>query len=110
MTGDEILADLNDRIDRAVSALSEMREAEDINHNENLRLFHKIDGLLTVMDWLRSYPTEIAAVVVVMDRPICPRCYSRIEHTDPWGSINGKRYHLGCLEERTRLDVHEGND
>ena len=42
--------------------------------------------------------------------PICPRCYSRIESVDPWGSINGKRYPLGCLEERTRLDVHEGND
>ena len=58
MTSDEILADLNDRLDRAMLELRKMAYSEDVNRNESIRLAAKANGLALVKDWLRSYPPE----------------------------------------------------
>lgn len=54
MTNDELLDDINCRLDSAVDGLREMRRAEKIP-SEEIRLSGKINGLLLVKDWLRSY-------------------------------------------------------
>lgn len=57
MTTAEMLADLSDRIDRAVAELVVLRREVD-DRPDRSRLSGKIDGLLVVKDWLRSYSTD----------------------------------------------------
>lgn len=53
MTGDEIITDLRDRIDRAVTMLEEAEQTA--GERETIRLVAKANGLLVVKDWLRGY-------------------------------------------------------
>jgi len=55
MTHDEIMADLNDRINRGIAALYE-RRSYDARDDGATRYYGKIEGLKLVKDWLRSYP------------------------------------------------------
>jgi|GEM_PF-5021095 len=50
MTHDEIMADINDRIDRGIIALGGRS-----GRGDSLRDRGKVDGLKLVKDWLRSY-------------------------------------------------------
>lgn len=57
MTVQELLADLDDRIDRGIETLKTQRARfdNDTAHAEYIRLSGKIDGLQVAKDWLRSY-------------------------------------------------------
>jgi len=57
MTGEELLIDLEERIDRGILALHAERLAkgEYPGTVEWGRLTAKMDGMLVVKDWLRSY-------------------------------------------------------
>ena len=54
MTTEELLLDLNERIDKGVIAL---RAGVTTNSNavDIVRVYGKAEGLLVVKDWLRSY-------------------------------------------------------
>ena len=54
MTAEEIIADLNERIDKGVLAL---RAEVSIKSNpvDIVRVYGKAEGLLVVKDWLRGY-------------------------------------------------------
>ena len=58
MTHDEIMADITDRIDRAIIDLAEHQK--EIYHPLDVaRLAGKIQGMRSVKDWLRSYPNGV---------------------------------------------------
>ena len=54
MTAEEIIADLNERIDKGVVALTLAAAGSSHPFDKN-RLYGKAEGLLVVKDWLRSY-------------------------------------------------------
>jgi len=54
VTAEEIIADLNERIDKGVIALRVEAAAQGHAFDAN-RLYGKAEGLLVVKDWLRSY-------------------------------------------------------
>ncbi len=56
MTGDEILSDLGERIDRASLELKKMAYSASTTASESQRLAAKASGLDLIKDWLRSYP------------------------------------------------------
>lgn len=53
-TADQLLYDLNDRINRGVNELMELR-ADSRIPQERARLLGKVQGLMLVRDWLRAY-------------------------------------------------------
>jgi hypothetical protein len=59
VTADELLKDMNARIDRGVAELLAMANDLDATGtgslNDSLRLRAKATGMLVVKDWLRSY-------------------------------------------------------
>ena len=77
MTSDEVIADLNERIDKGVTYLKVKRQDPD-EVIRKAELSGKIRGLLLVKDWLRSYPK---------DPPSC-NCYTIHEDTSASCPIN----------------------
>lgn len=59
MTGDEILRDLNERIDHRVVTLGRLMDAAD-GQGLRSRRDGKRAGLLLVKEWLRAYESEEA--------------------------------------------------
>jgi len=60
MKHDEIMADINDRIDRGIIYL-EFAQKETRHPSNVARYGGKIEGLRLVKDWLRTYPNGAAA-------------------------------------------------
>lgn len=57
MTSDEVIADLNERIDNGLEILLQLQRATS-DFTEKNRIDAKASGLRIVKDWLRSYPKD----------------------------------------------------